>query len=315
VILVLTNVETELLCLRAVVEGLPGGFPHVRAMNPDILDAAPDVDGATAVIVRLLGGRSAWREPFDALRAHCLARNVPLIALSGEAVPDAELTALSTVPAGLVTTAFGYVVAGGPENLEHLLRFVADTAGMHGYGFHPPVDIPATGVHRTGTRPGAPTVGVVFYRAHLLAGNTVFVDALCDAIEARGANAVAVWCYSLRPGADGRSEALDVLAAHGVDTIVTTVLAMGSADGDEWAVPQLAELDVPVVQSPSSSMPSADWLASGAGLAPLGTDAPFGHGPAWFVQFEPHGSRSLPVRKPRCAFGPDSCVISAMRGA
>jgi cobaltochelatase CobN len=269
VILVLTNVETELLCLRAIVEGLPDGFPEVRAMNPDLLDRAPAVDGVDAVIVRLLGGRSAWREPFDALRAACLNANVPLLALSGEAVPDGELTSLSTVPSGMVSTAFGYVVAGGPTNLEQLLRFVADTAGMQGFGFEPPVAVPDVGVHRDRADTERPTVGVVFYRAHLLAGNTLFVDALCDAIEARGANAVAVWCYSLRPGTDGRSEALDLLAARNVDAIVTTVLAMGSADGDEWAVPQLADLDVPVIQAPSSSIASADWLDSDAGLAPL----------------------------------------------
>ncbi len=268
-ILVLTNVETELLCLRTILESLPDGFPQVRAGNPDLLADAPDVRDATAVIVRLLGGRSAWREPFDDLRAACLAHDVPLLALSGEAVPDAELTALSTVPSGLVTSAFAYLVAGGPTNLEHLLRFVADTVGMHGFGFDAPVDIPAVGVHRDKHLPDAPTVGVVFYRAHLLAGNTVFVDALCDAIEARGANAVAVWCYSLRPGPDGRSDALDLLADRDVDAVVTTVLAMGSADGDDWAVPQLIELDVPIVQSPSSSINAADWQASSAGLAPL----------------------------------------------
>ena len=118
---------------------------------------------------------------------------MPLIALSGEAVPDGELTALSTVPAGLVTAAFAYVVAGGPANLEQLLRFLADTVGRHGFGFEPPADVPAVGVFRANARrEDWPTVGVVFYRAHLLAGNTLFVDQLCDGIEARGANAVAV---------------------------------------------------------------------------------------------------------------------------
>ena len=268
-IIVLTNVETELLCLRTIVDGLPDDFPPVRAANPDALDHRPDISDATAVVVRLLGGRSAWRGPFDRLRASCIDQGVPLLALSGEAVPDAELTSLSTVPAGLLATAFAYVVAGGPANLEHLLRFVADTVGMHGFGFDPPVDVPAVGIHRDIRDPRAPTVGVVFYRAHLLAGNTVFVDALCDAIEERGANAVAVWCYSLRPGDDGRSEALDLLAERDVDVIVTTVLAMGSADGEEWAVPQLGELDVPVVQTPSASTPSAAWSTSPSGLVPL----------------------------------------------
>src|SRR3546814_11390358 len=51
--------------------------------------------------------------------------------------------------------------------------------------------------------PDLPTVAVVTYRANVLAGNTLPVEQLCDAIEARRANARAVHCYSLRPGADG----------------------------------------------------------------------------------------------------------------
>jgi cobaltochelatase CobN len=49
-----------------------------------------------------------------------------------------------------------------------------------------------------GRRPGPPTVGVVFYRAHELSGNAGFVDVLCDALEDAGANARPVYVGSLR---------------------------------------------------------------------------------------------------------------------
>ena len=39
-------------------------------------------------------------------------------------------------------------------------------------------------------RRGLPVVGVVFYRAHVLSGNTLFVDDLVAAIERRGAAAI-----------------------------------------------------------------------------------------------------------------------------
>ena len=132
-----------------------------------------------------------------------------MLAFGGEAAPDAELAGLSTVPSATVAQAFEYLVHGGLANIEHLLRFVADTLGYHGFGFEPPTEVPAVGVYRAPSaprRPAArrrPLVGVVFYRAHLIAGNTSFVDDLCDAIEARGGRALAVWCYSLRPGPDG----------------------------------------------------------------------------------------------------------------
>ena len=280
-ILFLSNADTDILAVRSVVEGLPEGLGPVRAANPSHLAGAPEIGGAggggvEVVLVRLLGGRSSWEEPFDELRRRCVAAGVPLLAFAGEAAPDAELTALSTVPAATVAQAFEYLVHGGLGNVEHLLRFVADTVLMGGFGFDPPEPVPAVGV--LGDRrqqDGRPTVGVVFYRAHLLSGNTQFVEDLADALERRGVNALPVWCYSLRPDADGRVAALDLLAGAGVDAVVTTVLAMGSmaragdGAGEEWDATALAALDVPVVQAMAATVSRETWEQSDAGLGPL----------------------------------------------
>ena len=282
-ILFLSNADTELLALGSIVHRLPAGFPPVRAANPHRLDGGPDLDGVTAVIVRLLGGRTAWEEPFDELRAACLAGDVPLVALGGEVLPDAELTRLSTVPAGTAREAHRYLAAGGPPNVEHVLRFVADTVLLDGFGFDPPRPLPLTEVWDGAGlgAPGAvrrterPLVGVVFYRAHRVAGNTQFVADLCRAVDEAGGDALPVSCYSLRPDADGRVEALELLRAHDVDALVTTVLAMGRSggtsddDGDDWQVPQLADLGVPVIQAPACNRSRDEWLDDEAGLTPL----------------------------------------------
>jgi cobaltochelatase CobN len=285
----LTNVDTEILALRSALEALPDDFPPVRAAQPWTFDLDRDLPGATCVLVRLLGGRRAWEVPFDQLRARCAAAGVPMLAFAGEAVPDAELTGLSSVPSAILTAAFAYLVNGGPANFEHLLRFVADTVLLGGFGFDPPVEIAPYGVWRA-SEPrgdgdsGRPRVGVVFYRAHLVAGNTQFVTDLCDALEARGAEVVAMWCYSLRGDAAG--PVLDLLAAEGLDVLVTTVLATGGAsagagttgssgglDGDDWDASALAALDVPIIQAPSSGQSSLDWLDNPAGLAPYDATA------------------------------------------
>jgi cobaltochelatase CobN len=254
-ILVLTNADTEILALRSVVEGLPAGFPPVRAARP--IDV-PALDGVSMVVIRLLGGRRAWEEQFDELRRRCLSAGIPLLAFGGESTPDAELTALSTAAPATVARAFQYLTAGGLANTEQLLRFIA------GWPHQPPVEVPAFGVlgdrRHDATRP---TIGVVFYRAHVLAGNTQFVENLCDAIEAKGANALPVWCYSLRADAG----VFDLL--RDVDVLVTTVLAMGVSDGDDWDASALAALDVPVVQAIAATQPAAAWQASTAGLTPI----------------------------------------------
>ena len=102
-ILLLSNADTELLAVRTILHRLPDGFPLVRAANPAGLDASSDIDGAELVVVRLLGGRAAWEAPFDALRAACRAAGVPFVAVGGEASPDPEMAAWSTVPTGIAT--------------------------------------------------------------------------------------------------------------------------------------------------------------------------------------------------------------------
>ena len=269
-ILVLTNAPTEILALRSIIEGLPDGFPPVRAANPATLEELPDLEDVSVVAVRLLGGATAW-PALSTLRRRCLEAGVPLLAFGGEAAPDAEMTAASTAPSATVAQAFEYLVHGGLGNLENLLRFVSDTLLMTGFGFEPPAEVPATGVYLRSDSVTGPHVVVVFYRAHLIAGNTGFVDALCAALEDRGVRATAIWCYSLRPDAAGHVGALDLAKSENPDCVITTVLVSGGSAGDglSWDASALGSLGVPVVQAITATTSRADWERSSAGLSPI----------------------------------------------
>ena len=278
---VIVSTHTDLLALRTAVEGLPKGFRRVSAATTWAADPVGDLQGASCVLVRLLGGRRAWAEGFDRLRAKCAGLGVALLAFSGEATPDPELTAASTVPSATVTEAFAYLAHGGPANLAQLLRFVADTVCFDGWGFEPPSPVADHGVWRE-LDPAAsgPVVGIVFYRAHLVAGNTQFVDDLCAAVSAAGGRPLAVWCYSLREKA--AEPVAELLHRHNARVLVTTVLAAGGAaaaagttggpggaEGEGWDVSELAQLDIPVVQAPSAGRSSDEWAASDSGLGPF----------------------------------------------
>ena len=285
---VLTTADTEILATAAAVERLPEDFPEVRCSNPaHAADPAAFIDelldGARLVLCRILGGRRGWPEGFALLRERCAERKVALLALGGEAEPDAEMTALSLAPAGAVAQAGEYLRHGDVENVEQLLRFLADTFLLEGHGFEPPHEVADLGVYlsRTGdvelddalarldaTRP---TIGVCFYRSHRLTGNTAFVDGLCEAIEQAGGNALAVWSYTLRRDSDGRVPALELLDGR-IDALITTMLATGGSTpvgGEEWDARALANLGVPVIQAVCATGSRADWLASDFGLAPL----------------------------------------------
>ncbi|MFJ9023254.1 cobaltochelatase subunit CobN [Streptomyces sp. NPDC102259] len=267
-VLLLSTADTDLLAARAA-----SGASY-RIGNPTRVDVAGELpallDGADIAVVRLLGGKRAWEDGLAALRAS----GVPTVLLGGEAVPDAELMAESSAPAGVVAEALRYLVEGGPANLTELARFLSDTVLLTGEGFVEPQKMPEYGVH--GERvfvEGRPTIGVLFYRAHELSGNTAFVDTLCDAVEARGANALPVYCGSLRGADPGLYEILGR-----ADTLVATVLAAGgthasqaSAGGDEeaWDIGALADLDVPVLQGLCLTSSKSAWEASDAALSPM----------------------------------------------
>ncbi|MBM0233363.1 cobaltochelatase subunit CobN [Micromonospora sp. STR1_7] len=266
--LLLSTADTDLLAARA-------SDADYRLANPARVaaDEVPALlDGVDLAVVRLLGGRQAWPDGLAAV----LASGRPTVVLGGEAMPDAELMALSTVPSGVATQALAYLVEGGPDNLAQLARFLSDTVLLTGEGFAPPASTPAYGVHgEHPADPDRPTVGIVFYRAHALAGNTGFVDVLADAVREAGGNPLPIFCGSLR-GLTAGAGPLGLFAR--CDALLVTVLAAGGAVAadasgggaeDAWDVGALAALDVPVIQALCLTSTREQWAGSDAGLSPL----------------------------------------------
>jgi len=266
VILLLSTSDTDLLSARA-------SGAEYRLGNPartGVEDLPELLAGADLVVVRILGGYRMWEAGIDAL----LASGRPVVVLGGEQQPDAELMKLSTVAYGVSAEAHAYLAEGGPANLAQLHRFLSDTVLLTGHGFESPVSTPSWGrLERAAGTTTGPTVAVLYYRAHHVAGNTAFVHALCDAIEAKGGRPLPVFCASLR---STEPELLATLAQ--ADALVVTVLAAGgtkpataSAGGDDeaWDVGALAALDVPILQGLCLTSSRESWLANGDGLSPL----------------------------------------------
>jgi cobaltochelatase CobN len=266
VIVLLSTSDTDLLSARA------SGADY-RLGNPSRLDLArlpALLDGATAVVVRILGGHRAWPDGIDAV----IASGVPAIVLGGEASPDAELMRRSTVAGGIVAEAHAYLAHGGAPNLQQLARFLSDAVALTGEGFEPPRPMPTWGrLDRAASVADGPTVAVLFYRAHQVSGNTGFVQALADAIESVGGRALPVFCSSLRSAEPALIETL-----RAADAIVVTVLAAGGSlpaaagaggNDEEWDVGALAQLDVPILQGLCLTSSREQWRDSADGLTPL----------------------------------------------
>ncbi|MFE7316703.1 cobaltochelatase subunit CobN [Streptomyces sp. NPDC057555] len=269
-ILLLSTSDTDLLSARAAA----GPVPY-RLANPARLDVAelPGLlEGADLVVVRLLGGLRAWQDGLDVLLAADQPR--PVVVLTGEQAPDAQLMEASTVPVGIAAEAHAYLAHGGPANLSQLACFLSDTVLLTGHGFEPPAAAPSWGpLERPASKATGPTVAVLYYRAHHMSGNTAFVHDLCDQIERAGGRPLPLYVASLRAP---ESELVEELRA--ADAVVTTVLAAGgtkpaeaSAGGDDesWDAGALAALDVPILQALCLTGSRADWEENDEGLSPL----------------------------------------------
>ncbi|MET9833975.1 cobaltochelatase subunit CobN [Streptomyces sp. NPDC006385] len=266
-ILLLSTSDTDLLSARAANGPVRYRFANPARLPLDDLPAL--LDGVDLVVVRLLGGIRAWQDGLDLL----LADGRPVVVLTGEQAPDAQLMAASTVPVGIAAEAHAYLAHGGPANLEQLARFLSDTVLLTGHGFEAPEPAPSWGPLERESRGEGPTVAVLYYRAHHMSGNTAFVGALCDAIEDAGGRALPLYVASLRAP---EPELVEELRA--ADAIVTTVLAAGgtkpaeaSAGGDDesWDAGALTTLDVPILQALCLTGSRTAWEENDEGVSPL----------------------------------------------
>ncbi len=264
--MLLSTSDTDLITARA-------SGANYRWANPARLlpGELPDVlTGADIVVVRILGGYRAWQDGIDMV----LASGVPAVVVSGEQSPDADLVERSTVPAGIALQAHIYLAHGGVENLRQLHAFLSDAVLMTGFGFAPPVSTPTWGeLERPDSAKTGPTIAVLYYRAQQLAGNTAYVESLCQAIEQAGGRALPLYCASLRTP---EPELLQRLGE--ADAMVVTVLAAGGlkpatvsagGDDDSWNVEHLAALDIPILQGLCLTSSRQQWSDNDDGLSPL----------------------------------------------
>nr|WP_225958140.1 cobaltochelatase subunit CobN [Amycolatopsis lexingtonensis] len=263
--MLLSTSDTDLLSARSA----EGEFRLANPARIDVAELPGLLEDVRIVVVRILGTPRTWQEGLDTL----LASGAHVVVLGGEQTPDAELMKLSTVPAGIAAEAHAYLAQGGPANLTQLHRFLSDTLLLTGDGFEPPARQPDWGILERPSRAEGPVIGILYYRAHHLSGNTQFVHTLADEIEAAGGRALPIYTASLRTRAP---EMMAELAS--VDALLVTVLAAGGtrpsevgAGGDDeaWDVAEMAALDVPILQALCLTSDRETWAANDDGLSPL----------------------------------------------
>ena len=282
-VVMLSAADTELGCLAAAFRRLdPPPFTLrlanlLRLQHPFSVDLWIDKTASRArfIVVRLLGGAGYWRYGLEQLVELCRRSGIPLAVLPGDDKPDPELAAAGTVEPELARRIWAYLAAGGIANARNCLLTIARALGRETEEPQPPAPLPPAAPYRPQAMEelrrlgasGRPRALLVFYRAHVLAGDVAPVDRMTAALEARGFAVAAVYVSSLRDPAAGAvlAEVLDRFAPEVI--LNATAFAASAVDAEEAEGP-LAGSDAPVLQLVFAGTPRSVWQANPQGLGP-----------------------------------------------
>ncbi|MBP8646196.1 MAG: cobaltochelatase subunit CobN [Syntrophobacteraceae bacterium] len=180
-----------------------------------------------------------------------------------------------------------YLVQGGPVNVRGALAYL--DAFLHGKERPVPDPIPVVqeGIYHPDVwvvpdidtyskeliDPRRPTVGLWFFQSHWMNGNLAHIDALIREIEARGANALAVFSMRLKDISLGNL-ASDEIVHHyfmkegksRIDVLIN-VMSMSMTLINQDFRRLFVELNVPVLQAMTSTQPYAAWQESLQGVS------------------------------------------------
>ncbi|MHC5612260.1 MAG: cobaltochelatase subunit CobN [Nostoc sp.] len=116
-----------------------------------------------------------------------------------------------------------------------------------------------------------PKVGILFYRAHYLAGNTKVIDALCEALVEKNLQPVPVFVSSLREP-DVQIELSEFFQPKEAESITvllnTTSFSLARLESETPQTDLWQKLDVPVLQVILSGGSIEQWESEFQGLSP-----------------------------------------------
>ncbi|MCV6594642.1 MAG: cobaltochelatase subunit CobN, partial [Silicimonas sp.] len=272
---------------RAKGQGTP--LPTLRLANLAALKHPVSVDtyveqtlaGAKAVLVRLIGGVPYWDYGLTQLRALAEETGLSLAILPGDGRPDPQLEALSTVPAATLHRLNALMGEGGAVAAQAALAQLALAAGLYAGPVTGTKTLPSFGCWSPdrgaraseacatcdGTCPvqsDKPLALVVFYRAYLAAADLGPVEALFDALRARGFAVQGLFAPSLKAPEAARWLADRVASAKPAVILNATAFSGKGSDGTS----PLDAACVPVFQIALATSNREKWAEAERGLSP-----------------------------------------------
>ncbi|WP_419710794.1 cobaltochelatase subunit CobN [Pseudomonas sp. NFX224] len=283
-LVILCSGDSSLALLAEAAQQLPDDYPSVRLANPMQVQNHASVDlyvdevlrHAKVILISLHGGIAYWRYGVERL-VELSQQGVQLILVPGDDRPDPELSDLSTVGVDDRDRLWQYLRQGGMGNALDFFRCLANRWLARDYVWTEPQTLPRTAIYHPDKSPatlqdwqvdwqaGQPVAAVLFYRSHLQAANTGFIDVFCQRLQAAGLNPLPIALASLKePGCLSVVEDwLDEVEAGVI--LNTTGFAQSSPEA-----PHLRPFrrNIPVIQAICAQDNEPGWRASEQGLGP-----------------------------------------------
>jgi cobaltochelatase CobN len=303
----ITAADTDIQTLAAGVNQLPASFPTFRVANLLNLQQQISIDTyaeevleyAQIIILRLLGGRSYWTYGLEIVQEIAKRNGTSLIVMPGDDNIDPDLLTHSTVSLSTANQVWRYFNEGGVENFLNALKYISDVCLSTSYNPSLPMIVPRVGVWRwedkdintTETKGDfqghyvdnyqhnfqhnsssiLPKVGILFYRAHYLSGNTRVIQALYKALLDRHLQPLPVFVSSLRDP-EVQLELMTLFQPKDSQEISlllnTTSFSLARLDASTPQLELWQKLDVPVLQVILSGDSFEKWDSGLKGLSP-----------------------------------------------
>jgi cobaltochelatase CobN len=289
-IVILSAADTTLALLAAAHAKLDADFPSVRLCNLLYLRQAASIDmyidevlrHAKVIVVDHLGGESYWPYGTEQLMQLARANKQTLVMFSGDRSEDSNLTNKSTAAPAQCHELWRYLREGGADNAQQFFNFLGNQFFARTQPVLPPKPLPDIAIyhpaHGIATiddwkqewRAEQATVTIIFYRAHLQAGNTVVFDALCAELQKQKLNPLPLALTSLKDP-QCMQTLRQLCDEHNVALVLNTtafcVAAINKTESDGEAHAALAG-SAPVFQVILSGGDRDSWLADTQGLNP-----------------------------------------------
>ncbi|TBU92085.1 cobaltochelatase subunit CobN [Phytopseudomonas dryadis] len=281
-LVVLCTGDSHLSLLAEVARHLPEDYPSLRLASPAQLGNHASVDfyveqvlqHAKVILISVHGGVSYWRYGIERL-VELAGRGKTLILVPGDDSPDPELSGLGNVAAEDAERLWQYLRQGGVDNARQFFHCIASRYLGRDYPWEAPRALPRVGLYhphksdvrlddwRSEWQPDAPVAALLFYRTHVQAANTAFVDSFCQRLRAQGLNPLPIAVASLKEAAC-LQQVEDWLDEASVSVLLNTTGFAQSNPESPQARP--FRRDVPVLQALCALDSEEQWQGNAQGL-------------------------------------------------